>query len=270
MTQHKPTSRSNAFTLVELLVVIAIFSIVAIAAVPSVSTIIDQMSAHQAYEVMSAQIGAAQALAPARGKYTAVHVQQADGASTVRDLLDIEQTTSYVAIFQLEPVGPGSPNTAWPGTSNPDTPAEPAVDEDWMRFQLAPGYEMRRMPASMAFGQVDAEFVTNGGAFTNVAGNLEDFTSFSIVFDPNGTLVTTVDAGRNPQFDAEGEMFVSPDNLWDINTTDDAALPGEPGVRAFTMFRFGDLPASNPEDWLDDNAAFYPITSYTGEVFPRE
>ncbi len=279
------TAQSSAFTIVELLVVIAIFTIVVLAVVPAVGTFMEQMNAQQAYEMMAAQIAAAQSLAPTRGTYTAVHVQRADGHEDVRDILDIDEKTSFVGIFQLNAVDRGSPNQRWTGTPGPAwTPGEPnSIGDKWMRFQLADGYEVRRLPGDMAFGQIDSEFVNDDGTYKAIDSDekLADFTSFSVVFDSSGVLMTTVDAGRNAQFDAGDEMFDTSGNgnLWSIATTDnqghynstgDSDLPGEPGVRAFTTFRHPDLPASNRADWLNNNTQILPITSYTGEVFLRE
>jgi prepilin-type N-terminal cleavage/methylation domain-containing protein len=279
------TAQSNAFTIVELLVVIAIFAIVVVAVVPAVGTFMEQMNTQQAYEMMAAQISLAQSIAPTRGTYTAVHVQRADGDPNVRDVLDVEETTSFVGIFQLNVVDAGSgANQQWPGTPSPAwSPQEPNTANDkWMRFQLAEGYEVRRLPGDMAFGQIDSEFVNDDGTYKAIDtdAKLADFTSFSVVFDSSGVLMTTVDAGRNPQFDADGEMFDDGnDNLWSIDTTNNQGdynntsandLPGEPGVRAYTMFRYPDMPASNRADWLYANTQILPITSYTGEVFLRE
>jgi prepilin-type N-terminal cleavage/methylation domain-containing protein len=276
MTNMTPQRRhaGGGFTIVELIVVVAIFAIVVATVVPSIGTFMDQMSAQQAYEIMVAQIGAAQAAAPARGTYTCVHVQRADGSSTVRDALNITEDISYVGIFQLNEVPKGDSADAWPAPSVSGPPAEPTdAGSTWMRFQTAPGYEARRIPGSMAFGQVDSEFVS-GSSFTNAAiSDLEDFTTFSIVFDPNGTLVRTVDAGRNPRFDAGDTMFGGTDNIWEPATTnsDPDGLPGELGVRAFTIFRYPDIEGSDdPLSSLNNVGQFLPVMSYTGEVFRRE
>jgi prepilin-type N-terminal cleavage/methylation domain-containing protein len=262
----------GGFTIIELIVVVAIFAIVVATVVPSIGAFMDQMSAQQAYEIMVAQIGAAQAAAPARGTYTCVHVQRADGSSTVRDALNITEDISYVGIFQLNEVDADTAHgTRWTGVAG--TPNEPntSAGNTWMRFQTATGYEARRIPGSMAFGQVDSEFVS-GSNFQNVDGNVDNFTSFNIVFDPNGTLVTTADAGRNPQFDKSDPMFdTGGDNIWSWGTTNpDGTPPGELGVRAFTIFRYSDLPDSGKAGYLNNVGQFLPVMSYTGEVFRRE
>jgi hypothetical protein len=139
-----------------------------------------------------------------------------------------------------------------------------------MRFQVAESQEARRVPGSMAFGEISGDFV-NTGSYSNVTGNEADFTTFSIVFDPNGVLVTTADGGENVIFDSDDPMFAtgSGDNVWNRGNT--GGDTGEAGVRAFTVFRYADFDAATDKvDYLNDFAQFLPVMSYTGEVFRRE
>lgn len=232
--------RRQGFTLVELTVVIALLILLMAIATPTVLNVIEQSATAQAYNTVSSQISAARAEAIDRGTFALLHIQIVDP-----DKLPDEEGTCWSAVM--------------------------VYDEDDDVFRLAEGYQPVKLPVGAAFGELTESFVNADGTYNsgNLNGDaaMEDFTSFSVVFDAQGRLARTV-AGKNVRFTAaSGSLFNNGSGIWDLNTADD-----EPGVTAMTVFEFRPFQAGSGDqraDLLDESGTFLPINVYTGEIFPR-
>jgi len=241
------------FTLVELLVVLAIIALIAGAVIPSVLGAFGAGADAQAYNVLSAQLGAARAQAIATGTYAGVHVQQAD--PDVTDLSD----AWYAAVMIYKDVDP--------------TPG--GVD---MKFVLAPGFTPRRLPGSIVFGEISNRAMNAGGDYDVSTDELEDFTTFTVVFSPTGAVVRQVRT-RDIVFDGNDPIFSGSTGkqLWDPRRanadTDNNGQDGEPGAAAVVLFDYADLrDLSSPNDrnaYLKRSGQLIPINVYTGQLFPR-
>ncbi|MFW6146749.1 MAG: type II secretion system protein [Planctomycetota bacterium] len=230
-----------AFTLIELLMVIGIIILVAGIALPSVGNILALGSDAQAYNLLAGQIAAARALAIRRATYAGVHVQLVDETAKP-DLSDV----CYVAVMIAER-DPNSGSFVFGG----------AVEA---------GYEAERVPGSFWFGQLtgSTNFVNNTGQFRNL-GDLDDFTTFTVVFSPSGSVVTQVE-GDNIQFDPTDSLFSGSESLWDHGEADD-----ESGTTAVTMFNSADFRmAGDRANYLNTHGQLIPVNVHTGELFERK
>jgi len=240
MYRGKTTTRTTAagprpvpaFTLVELLVVLAIIALIATTAVPSIVTIIASGAEAQAANLLTAQLVAARALAIMEGTHAGLHAQIADKATL--------ENVCFTAIFIDDPA------TA----THELTPAA--------------GYRPKRVPGGMAFGQISGPFVVNN-AFTNsVNTQLDDFTSFTIVFGPSGEVVKNI-AGQPIAFYGSDPIFTGASSkLWN-------APADEPGVSAVTIFDYNEARQSGDvAAYLNAGATqFCPVNVYTGQLFTR-
>jgi len=239
-----------AFTLVELLVVLAIIALIAGTVIPSVLGAFGAGADAQAYNVFSAQLGAARALAITTGAYAGVHVQQADPDAT--DL----NNAWYAAVMIYKDLDP--------------TPG--GVD---MKFVLAEGFRPRRLPGSFVFGEISDRSM-NGADYTlNSDSEVEDFTTFTVVFSPSGAVVRQV-RGQDIVFDRNDPIFSGSTGkqLWDPDVANRPNGNGEPGAAAVVLFDyadFRDLPSGPDRNaYLKQSGQLIPVNVYTGQLFPRK
>jgi len=250
--------RAGAFTLMELLVVIGVMALVAAAAVPSIWHVFSAGSEAQAYNLMAAQLTAARAEAVQSEAFSGVHVQfAADG--TRRDI----KNACFTSMVRYS------------GGSNGT-------------FGSIPGYMPRRMPGSIGFGEIpgtSSKFIDSGtGDFKSVDGdlntqsNLDDFSSFTVVFSPGGAAVrqTPLNDPGNPNrtgnifFNAGDPLFSGTTKLWE-STVANGSGDGECPATAMTLFDYAELKkASDPAVYLNENAQYLPVNVHTGQLFPRE
>ncbi len=243
--RDKKSQFGRGFTLVEMLVVIAIVVLVLGMALPSITGIFTAGADSQAYNLIASQLSAARALAIQEGTYAGVHVQMGNEA-TDSDLKD----TCWAAVMQY------------------DTSLSPAA------FRLADGFTPRQIPGRYAFGEVSGAFIT-ASAFDNLSDtNLDNFTSFTVVFSPNGAVVKQVN-NANIQFDIASIDSLFLNSLW-VNHGNLV----EAGATALTLFSYKEFREFDSitsdtaretarQDYLDTNADLIPLNVYTGQLFER-
>lgn len=242
----RPSSR-RAFSLIELVVVMIIIVLLAGVIFPGMAAIMGTDDIEQAYYILGSQLSAARSQAILTGTYVGVHCQLANTANPFNTELD---NTCFTALV-------------W---DDPNTPQR--------RFDLAPGFRPRKIPSRVAFGKLTSDYVS-GTTYQNLsATNIQgDFTTFTIVFSPEGRLVRNID-GENVIFDSAADVFHATDatGLWDHAETGGGT--GQPGVTAFTVFNVLELTtlaeAGRAVNWMNTNAAFYPISVHTGQLLPRQ
>jgi len=231
---------AKAFTLIELIVTISIITLVASIAAPSVMGIFSAGADAQAYNLLAAQLRAARALAIENSTYAGVHVQMADRSGL--------EDTCWSAVVIHDPSNSGNTSTIF-------------------YFVPATGFEPQRVPGSLAFGKLTDAFVTDTGStgyYEDIEDvDINDFTTFTIVFSPAGR----VDTDLTVAYDA-GEAIFDPNEsayLWDDP-------PDANGVWVVTMFdymQFNARDAAGRADYLDETGQFLPVNRYTGQLFER-
>lgn len=242
-------TRNNltAFTLVELMVVMVVMVIVAGIALPTIATLVTSGAQEQAYNLLAAQLASARALAMLEATYAGVHVQPA--AQQLVDAGDLPEDTMYVAVV--------------------------IYDRDEGHFDVADGYDPKPLPGKTAFGEISDTFVADdgfdyrGGAFDD-DDEIDNFTTFTIVFAPDGSVVLNVE-GNDVRFNrSENGFFRGAQRLWDGALADDDGV----GIRAMCLFdytQFIILPNSGARcDHLNEAGRFLPVNIHTGQVFPRQ
>jgi len=237
--------RAAAFSLVEMVITISLIVLVAAVALPSILGIFGAGADSQAYNLIAAQLRAARAHAIGTGRYAGVHVQMAD-PSAKPDLAG----AFYSAVVSYDP--------------------------SLGAFVLADGFTPRRMPGGIAFGELSGKFVNTGG-YVNLGdpNDLADFTAFTVVFSPSGSVVTMVEGERilcnsdpnDPLFGLNASTRV-----WDAGVANNGG-PGEPGVTAMTLFDYTAFTAGDEADriaFLNEHGRFLPVNVHTGLLFPRD
>jgi len=230
------TGSGGGFTLFELLIVIGIIVMVAGLAMPSIISLLTSGGDAQAFNVLSGQLTVARALAIENQTYIAVHSQlgQEGGSSSGKDIT----TTCFIAITRLEP-----------DTSPP-------------RFKLMEGFTVTPVPGSIAFGEISDNSVA--GTSFNLKQGVEGFTSFSVIFSPQGEVVKTVN-GETIQFSSK---LAGVGQLWSASLANN-----EEGVVAITQFDYSELmalPDEKQAEYLDATGQLLPINTYTGRLFARD
>lgn len=271
--RRRITALRAGFSLIELMVVIALILLISGATLPSIITIFNAGAEAQAYNLLTAQLTAARALAIQEATYTAVHVQRVAAGDADATYLSHMTDTFYSAVMIY---------------ADPDE-----TDNNHDRyFQLADGFTPRKLPGAAAFGEIDA---AAPGYKSLAQADLEDFTTLSIVFSPNGSVVRNV-AGGDIVFRTPSEMATLPGSidadpifenvaaddetkLWNpdvANRDTDGGTPsldGEPGTTAVVVFDFPALraipAAGTRDDYLDQNARLVPVNIHTGQLFER-
>ena len=245
------STSGRGFTLVELLVTITVISLLVGISLPSMMALFDAGADKQACNIMAAQLMNARAEAIRNMTYAGVHVQLADHNAPGNSALENVCFTAVV----------------W---DDPDTP------EDNM-LTLMPGCSPQRMPRHIALGRIDSAYVTPGGDYKGLGGDgLKGFTTFTILFSPNGKVATQVE-GQNLRFVASGEkglLFSGGGKLWDHSRAEGGTGTGLPGATALTIFNIEKFvfasDASDRAEYLDINGMFLPINLHTGRLLPRK
>ncbi len=246
----------RGYTLIELLVVITIIVLLAGVGMPSIIGLFSAGAESTAYNLLAAQITATRACAIQNGTFAALHIQM----SLPENQMSPEEKASinpgcYVAVMLYDRVT---------GT-----------------FGLAPGYTPRRMPGSMALGEISGDFVVlpGGTGYQNLANainpnltngtDLVDFRTMTIVFSPTGSIVNSIGGGGVAFDTANDPLFEgytgtgNPLTLW----TD----PGpESGVSAVVLFDNTVLEKAADRPYiLNATGRLAPINVYTGQLFDR-
>jgi len=158
-------------------------------------------------------------------------------------------------------------------------------------FGMAPGQAVKKLPGSIAFGELKEPGPASDGTYDPVSNEFAegvydenemstldengDFTSFSVAFTANG-LLTSVPGGNKIMISS---ALVSPVNdlrLWDedfANAADSSGVrAGEPGARMLTQFNYARFKQADDQgiDYLNRNAQILPINVHTGDFILRE
>jgi len=227
-----------------MLIVLAVISMVAAIALPGIVGLFDSGAEEQAYNHLAALLTAARAVAIRNSTYAGVHVQM----SEVADMEDV----CYAAIV-------------WD---------DPATDNH--QLSLVKGYEPRKIPGRVAFGEISGTFVEpSSGNYRLFSGqgSLDNFTTFSIIFSPSGAVVKEIDDNEltymlpadEPAF---REVAGAGTRLWD-------RPPNEPGVMAVVLFNYVELDAvrndsTRVREYLNEHGQFLSVNIYTGQLFKRK
>jgi len=229
--------RRPAFTLVEIVITIGVLVLVATIAMPSVVAIINAGSDNQAYNLLSAQLKGARALAIESQNYTALHVQMAYPATGYEDVC-------FATIMVLNAAGD--------------------------KFIPADGFGPRRMPGNMAFG--DLHGVLGGSPYGPIS-DLTDFTTFTVVFNPAGQAVKQVKGG-NVELDTTHAIFTEgPTNDPKVELWRSSDATDELAATALTLFDYREIKPRSPADratYLNANGQILAVNVFTGQLLPRE
>ncbi len=226
------------FTLVELLMVIFVIALVLTITLPSVIGLFTAGADLQARNVIGSIMGAARGVAVANQSYALVHVQlDSDGKC-------------WAAVMKYN--------------NDPTTP----------RFVPVDGFPPQQMPGDMAFGEISTTYVS-GGTYTtdmNDDAGLANFTTFNVIFGPDGSLATKVD-GYVPNIATNVKIFGwgitdAKQQIWNGAGLPSGPALNEEGVRAITAFHYKTLEAmgTGRQGWLEKNGQFLCINPYTGKL----
>ena len=235
--------RRSGFTLIELLVVVALIILIAGIALPTVINLFSAGADAQAYNLLAAQLAYARSQAIFLGTYVGVHVQAADRSELSKDC--------YSAVVWDDP------------------------DVSGHEFSLLPDAKPEKIPGNFGFGKLFGTFFNSSGDYQGLDDSgLEDFTTFTIVFSPQGQIVKFVEGAANGHvaFTTDDKLFGDPDTnptvLWE--KPDDAE-----GVTAVTIFNYAEMKAISPSgnarrDYMNNNwGQILALNIYTGRFFHR-
>jgi len=251
-----------------MLIVVVLISLLAAIAVPGFLRMFNAGAEHQAHNAVSALLNSARAHALKTNNYVAVHFQPAGGRTSFA-----KSDTLYAAILEHRE------NASTPGTFSFQTPSPLG------------NFKPVAMPTGVGVGQLTSDYLQHsGGVYTGnylesklgyVSGaagepddpNLQEFMTFTIVFSPQGTVVTKVNGGPIVLDTGDSSYFRNSSSgrqwLW----TQPDYLQDKLGVRAITIFDRSKVePRTNwtkRNEYLVDNAPYLPVNNYTGQLFPR-
>jgi hypothetical protein len=233
-------------------VALTIILLIVTMVIPTVSKMLSSRASMEAFNLVAAQLTAARAEAITSDTYAGIHVQL--GAQ------DDMKETAYSMII---------------GVSDTE------VLKDSPKFTRHGAFLPQELPGGTALGKLTADFIRdrtvdpNDPADTDDSGEyyslsdarLNEFCAFSIVFSPDGSVVTRV-KNSNILFDANDPMFLSGrSQLWNF-----ALANNRPGISAFTMFDLKIMLKLSPGDretYLNENGQFLPVNMHTGQLFDR-
>ena len=240
--------RAEGFTLMELLVVIGVIALVAGLTVPSIANFMTAGSDSQAYNLLLAMASAGRADAVRTHNYTAVHVQ----CEVKNDLAGPPVGKSYIGLFKF--------------------------DKGNGLFTAHTDFAPKALPGGMAFGEGSDYFLGAANTLQNLNNaNMQNFTSFSIVFGPSGSLVRSVppiSGSSKIRFLPTDAYFVGATQLWYQEVANANGI-GEDGARCVWIFKMQEFMAigdnaAKRKDWLTTNGQQIPLNYHTGQLFPRE
>lgn len=154
-------------------------------------------------------------------------------------------------------------------------------------FAMATGQSLKRVPGSMAFGELTtsgfggtpgtyngttnsfASGVFDGGAYDPVNEQSNDFTSFSVVFSPHGMLSSLPNGQRVL---LSNTLVEGSKRLWDktvANKIDAQGTTwGEPGASVITMFNYAKFRTARDDgvSFLNKTARLIPVNVHMGEL----
>ncbi len=236
------------FTLIELIVVISVIGAAMALAVPSMMALFSSGADKQAYNLLTAQMTAARAVAIENGEYAGVHVQMSS---------------------ETDPYDRNCYSTVVEKVSTSDS------------FTPAANFYPEAMPGKMAFGQINSRFVSGSSYISGQfdGSSLDDFTTFTIVFASDGRLTRQVlKSSTGGMIDiqfASSALFSGTTQVWNLTTANadtDGGGTGEQGANAATMFKYTDLlskTSAQRTEYLNDYGQFLPVNYYTGQLFQR-
>ncbi len=233
----KNQNRSGGFTLIEMAVAVAIIVMVVLMVVPTMSKMLSSRASMEAFNLVAAQLSAARAEAIAGNTYAGIHVQL-DEATEMVDKVAYSMIIVY--------------------------------DKDDSVFRRHNLFTAQELPGRTAMGKLTGTFITgNPAKYRNLGTDslLGSFCAFSVIFSPEGTVVTKVD-GNKIMFDSSDPMFNGATKLWDYPRAN-----GKAGVTAFAMFNHLEVlkrETSAREVYLDENGQFLPVNMHTGQLFDRQ
>ena len=263
-TMPSRRGRRGGFTLIEMLVVLAIILLIAGITLPSIVKLFDAGAEEQSYNILSAQLTAARALAISENTYTAVHIQRADATDEMKG-----QNIFYSAILRFREIRDG----------------------DAMFFP-AEGFPVRKLPAKIGVIDVE-EFTTKSPAWHETTDGYGEFGDFrtvwnpyamTIVFAPDGRVVRRVydkdikvDPTSDLVMDSGQTTTDKPDAIWNWRRGGGYGDGSEGGRTMLVLVNSGQLnllkfnnPRSPEIDYLNENGLIISVNRYTGQLFPRE
>ncbi|MDP6546030.1 MAG: prepilin-type N-terminal cleavage/methylation domain-containing protein [Phycisphaerae bacterium] len=231
-------NRRAGFTLIELAVALTIVLMIVTMVVPTIARMIESRASMEAFNLIAAQLSASRAEAIASDTYAGVHVQ-------LDYQTDMAEKTAYSMII--------------------------AYDEANSVFKRPDLFMPQQLPGKTALGQLTSDFVTaaDPGTYYNLSTDdrIETFCAFSVIFSPDGSIVTHVKGG-NVMFASNDPMFIgAKTRLWNFEKANN-----KPGVTAFTMFDYLELlkrESAARINYLNENGQFLPVNMHTGQLFDR-
>jgi len=240
----------KAFTLVEMITVVGLITIVLTIVLPTISSVTDSTDRSKTANLLPPYVALARTEALKRSEYVGLHIGLSDRGSGIRCYMAFvsgQFNGSQIAIQALKNSG-------------------------------AVAYPPKALPSPYAFGELSGNFVDGSGNFTSVSSGdsdgdgiqdaLEDFTTFTILFSPIGTMV----AKEPITYIADSTLFGTPapsnDILWKLPQNDhDTTTTSALGATLVDCQILGDKTGSDWASYLNDNAEFMAFNSYTGEYF---
>jgi len=262
--------RQPGFTLIEILIVIAIIALVMLIVLPSVSKLFAAQAMVQGRNLIDAQIKTARSLAIRDRRYTGVHFQR--HWDTGEYWSAIVQVSSEVELGRSA------------GDSMPSVP----TNCDWgssRAMRMVEGTAATRMPGSLGVGLVGAALGNDYSGLSSIdTPNMTAevaFTTFTVLFDPDGRLATA--GGESPSIPFirgdSGVYWCSPlfDNqngdvereIWELPPGADRYVTA---VCLFDNTVFETLPMGGTgapvpgtkEYYLNESARFLVVSPYVG------
>ena len=242
-------SGRTGFSLIELLVVMVVICLIAGITLPSIIRLFTIGAIEQSRNILSGQLSAARAIAIQQNTYAGVHVQR-------------------------------SADNALPGRRGRFFSAVVTLDGKGQLFILADGYAPRSLPVPAAAGaMVRGLTITDDTPPTYIAGddsgvaNIRDFTTFTVVFAPDGTPASMANGG-NIDFDQKSPFNPTEPAtyLWDRTwanqySSSDSRQGVMDGIVLFDFNEYQAKPA--PEDkaqYLMGYGNILIINRYTGQL----
>lgn len=267
-----------AFTLIELLTVMGLVVLILLIVVPSAATMIRDSGESQSVNILSSNIALARTEALSRSEYVGIHVGLDDRMKD-SELVSDRCYAAFVSgdfidedTIQLETLNDGDDQAVYAPTAFPEPFAFGELSNKFLN------------------NSATAPFVFNAGDYTDSENDyesysaklkrpdiLEDFTTFTILFSPQGNIMTEA-ANITYQSGGDGMLFGNSPTatgrlLWKPPVSDPAAaledgdLHPVLGVAPFNYKTFRYSPSW--KDYLDNNAEFITFNSYTGHSFTR-